>query len=427
MASRFGSFSLPLWAGPAAAVVATLVVGVVAVTTLTGGDDAGTRTLAGPGVDTTIEIPTIEPRAGEPGDADEPAGDGIAGGAGGDEALDDDAAARWRGDDAAAADGEADVPAVDTTISENPLVIALMVADADALTPQEVSLTAMLEGNGHRVRPFTVTEEPIVNARNNPRVDVLLFSPSFEFSLLYYPSDPNSLPMLDMARYSWYRRYMLPWGDDVVGPRFSGTGDTSVNVYYEDADVIAWEGQEEGFVQVLTGERFSGEAPLKEAMDHSTNGAAQYFLRQGSDSDAEATIGVYVPAGSTITLPAPTVGEERAVHVGGAVDRPARGDRRPRRRQPVPRDDPGRRGLVRSSPATPRDLLRDSRTSGTPIRAARGRPGQPEWGRKGSSLVSHLLRAEELVGSGTSEGEKRALTPAVEEADEPPRSRANKM
>ena len=146
---------------------------------------------------------------------------------------------------------------------------------------------------------------------NNPGIDLLLFSPSFEFSLLYYPSDPNSLPMLDMARYSWYRRYMLPWGDDVIGPRFSGRGETTVMGWYEDDGVIDWEGQEEGAVQLLTGQRFSGEAPMKEAMDHSTNGAAQYFLRHVTDTEAESTLGVYVPPGSTITLPAPTLAEEQ--------------------------------------------------------------------------------------------------------------------
>ena len=112
----------------------------------------------------------------------------------------------------------------DGTVAADTYSIALLVADAAALTPQELSLTAMLEGNGHTVTPFTVTVEPIVNAVNNPSIDLLLFSPSFEFSVLYHPAQPDSLPMLDMAKYSWYRRYVLPISDEIAGPRFSGTG-----------------------------------------------------------------------------------------------------------------------------------------------------------------------------------------------------------
>ncbi|MFN3218423.1 MAG: hypothetical protein ACE367_18165 [Acidimicrobiales bacterium] len=310
---------MPLWVGPAAAVVATLAVGALAFMTLFGGDDGDVVVVGSPD-NGGIENPLAGAGIAGDGIADDPAVDGAAEEPIGAADPEDEAGAQEpgdAGDDAAAGsedDAEADepeVPEVDTTISENPLTIALMVSNAEELTPQEVSLTGMLEGNGHTVRPFTVTAEPIVNAVNNPRIDVLLFSPSFEFSLLYYPSAPNSLPMLDMARYSWYRRYMVPWGDEVVGRRFSGRGETTVMAYYEDDGVIDWEGQEVGPVQLLTGERFSGEAPMKEAMDHSTNGAAQYFLRHVTDNEGESTLGVYVPAGSTITLPAPTLAEEQ--------------------------------------------------------------------------------------------------------------------
>ncbi len=259
---------------------------------------------------------------GEQGDATDGEADGGADGTTDDRA---DAAADGEtegqpggGDDGAAggeADGAADAgdggEAVDTTISENPLSIALMVADAGALTAAGgVVDRRCSRATATRSAPFTVTAEPIVNAVNNPGIDLLLFSPSFEFSLLYFPSDPNSLPMLDMARYSWYRRYMLPWGDDVVGPRFSGFGETSTEVFYDNTDVIEWD-QPVGPVEVLTAPRFGGEAAMREVMDYSTGGAAQYFLRHVGDTGAEAALGVYVPPGSTITMPAPTAAEEQ--------------------------------------------------------------------------------------------------------------------
>jgi hypothetical protein len=315
---------LPDWALPALAAVLTLAVGVLLVLTLAGGDDGEVVVVDTSPTDGGIENPLDDvgpadggiedPFEGE-GEGDGGAGDG--GGGGGEEPADDGGAgdgatAEQPGDDEATGDdADAEVPAVDTTMSENPLSIALMVSNADALTPQELSLTGMLEGNGHTVRPFTVTAEPIVNAVNNPRIDLLLFSPSFEFSLLYHPAQPDSLPMLDMARYSWYRRYMLPWSDDIRGQRFSGAGETTTNIFYEDADVIAWEGQEVGPVQLLTSARFAGEAPMREVLDFATDGAAQYFLRHVSDEGAESTLGVYVPAGSTITEPAPEPSGER--------------------------------------------------------------------------------------------------------------------
>ncbi|MFN3218421.1 MAG: hypothetical protein ACE367_18155 [Acidimicrobiales bacterium] len=197
-----------------------------------------------------------------------------------------------------------------------PWSIALMVANAGSLTPQERSLRGMLEGNGHTVTPFTVTAEPIVNAVNNPTIDLLLFSPSFAFSMLYHPAQPDSLPMLDMTKYSWYRRYVLPSNNEIAGPRFSGVGETSTQIFYEDDSVIAWEGQGVGPVQMLTSPRFAGEAPMRAAMDHATDGAAQYFLRQMSDTGAESALGVYVPPGSTITEPASTpAGEQQRTAV----------------------------------------------------------------------------------------------------------------
>lgn len=196
-------------------------------------------------------------------------------------------------------------------IGRGPFAIALMVADAGRLTPQERSLTAMLEGNGHRVTPFTVTARPIVNAVNNPTIDLLLFSPSFEYTQLYHPAQRNSLPMLDMAKNAWYRRYVAPWGDDIVGPRFSTISDTSTRVHYDDAGVIPWTGQSAGPVRVLRVPRFSGGALMRRVIDYSTRGAAQHFLRHTSDTGAESTIGVYVPPGSTITKPAPTRAEEK--------------------------------------------------------------------------------------------------------------------
>jgi len=192
-----------------------------------------------------------------------------------------------------------------------PFSIALMVRDAGFLTPQERSLTAMLQGNGHTVTPFTVTARPRVDARNNPSIDLLLFSPSFEYSERYHPAQRNSLPMLDMTKNSWYRRYVLPHNDQIAGPRFSGITDTSRRVYYEDAGVIPWDGARVGPVRVLRTTRFSGGAAMRRAIDYSTRGAAQHFLRHVSDRGAESTIGVYVPAGSRITKPMPTRAEER--------------------------------------------------------------------------------------------------------------------
>lgn len=297
--SRDSSFSR--WLRPILPTVVALAVAVALVMTFRGDDSTDIVV-----IDTTADEPEEQP-ADEPDPSDTD---------GGEEADGDDSANGDSTDDADAptggtVDDEPETPAVDDTISDNPLRIALMVADAEQLTPQEVSLSEMLEGNGHRVRPFTVTTEPIVDAVNNPAIDVLLFSPSFVYSLLYFPSDPNALPMLDMARYSWYRRYVLPWSDDQVGPRFSGTGETTGRVYYEDDAVLDWEGQEVGPVQVVESQRFSGEAAMRAAMDHSTNGAAQYFLRHVSDEGTESALGVYVPAGSTITEPAADPAGER--------------------------------------------------------------------------------------------------------------------
>ncbi len=273
-----------------------------------GGND---RIFGGPGNDTVIGGGGRDRLVGGPGF------DTVRGGRGADRLAVADGAA-----DVAAGGRGADTCIADTGLDTlrgcgtrpggaGPFSIALMVADAGFLTPQENSLTGMLRANGHTVTPFTVTARPRVNAANNPSIDLLLFSPSFEYSQIYHPAQRNSLPMLDMTKNSWYRRYVLPWGDQIAGPRFSSITDTSQRVYYEDDGIIPWTGRRVGPVRVLRTTRFSGGAPMRAAIDHSTRGAAQHFLRHVSDTGAESSIGVYVPAGSTITRPAPTRREER--------------------------------------------------------------------------------------------------------------------
>lgn len=273
-----------------------------------GGND---RIFGGPGNDTVYGGPGNDRIVGGPGS------DTVRGGPGRDriEIADGtfDSAAGGRGADICISDAGLDTIRLcrAPVTGAGPFSIALMVRDAGFLTSQEQSLTAMLQGNGHTVTPFTVTARPRVNAVNNPGIDLLLFSPSFEYSEVYHPAQRNSLPMLDMTKWSWYRRYVLPASDDIAGPRFSGISDTSQRVYYDNAGVIPWDGARVGSVRVLTTTRSSGGGPMRRAIDYSTRGAAQHFLRHVSDTGAESTLGVYVPAGSRITKPAGSRAEER--------------------------------------------------------------------------------------------------------------------
>jgi hypothetical protein len=192
-----------------------------------------------------------------------------------------------------------------------PYSIALMVENAGWLRPQEQTLATMLGNNGHTVTPFTADARPIVNAVNNPTIDLLLFSPSLTYTDRYHLAQRNSLPMLDMSKYSWYRRYVLPWNNEIAGPRFSGTPYTSRRVVYTNPRVVDWNGRRAGPVRVLRTNRSTGEAPMRRAINHSTRGDAHFFLRHVSDRRARSAIGVYLPAGSTVTRPAPTRAEER--------------------------------------------------------------------------------------------------------------------
>lgn len=192
-----------------------------------------------------------------------------------------------------------------------PYSIALMVENAGWLRPQEQTLATMLRNNGHTVTPFTANARPRVNARNNPDIDLLLFSPSLVYTERYHLAQRHSLPMLDMSKYSWYRRYVLPANNDIAGPRFSGTPYTSRRVVYTDAGVIDWRRGRVGPVRVLRTTRSTGEAPMRRAINHSTRGDAQFFLRHASDRRGRSAIGVYLPAGSTVTRPAATRAEER--------------------------------------------------------------------------------------------------------------------
>jgi hypothetical protein len=192
-----------------------------------------------------------------------------------------------------------------------PYSIALMVQNAGSLTSQEQALSAMLQRSGHTVTPFTADARPRVNAVNNPTIDLLLFSPSLVYTDRYHLAQRHSLPMLDMSKYSWYRRYVLPWNDEIAGPRFSGTPYTSRRVVYTNARTIDWDGRRAGSVRVLRTTGSAGEAPMRRAINHSTRGDAQFFLRHVSDRRGRSTIGVYLPAGSTVTRPAPTRAEER--------------------------------------------------------------------------------------------------------------------
>lgn len=198
-----------------------------------------------------------------------------------------------------------------TAGSTGPYSIALIVENAGSLTAQERSLTAMLQGSGHTVTPFTADARPRVNARNSPNIDLLLFSPSLVYTERYHLAQRNSLPMLDMSKYSWYRRYVLPANNEIAGPRFSGTSYTSRRVVYTNAGVIDWNGRRARPVRVLRTTGSAGETPMRRAVNHSTRGDAQFFLRHASDRRGRSTIGVYLPAGSTITRPASTRAEER--------------------------------------------------------------------------------------------------------------------
>lgn len=87
-------------------------------------------------------------------------------------------------------------------------------------------------------------------------------------------------------------------------------GETTTQIFYEDDGVIPWD-EDVGPVEVSTTPRFAGEGPMRAALDHSTAGSVQYFLRQIADTGAESALGVYVPPGSTVTEPAPEQADER--------------------------------------------------------------------------------------------------------------------